>query len=322
MGRRKREAKVHGWLILDKPVGLTSTQAVSRLKRLFQTHKAGHAGTLDPLASGCLPVAFGEATKTVPFVVDGLKVYRFTVRWGEETNTDDSEGNIVETSDIRPNDAEIDAILPRFTGIIEQVPPRFSAIKIAGERAYDLAREGEAVELKARQVEIISLERTGPSVRDAEGHDETEFECECGKGTYVRALARDIGRALGTRGHIVSLRRLAVGAFDEDDMIPLEKLEDVCDRAPGSGDSQGETTGETLADFLRPVETALDDIPALAITRSDATRLKNGQPVLLRGRDAPVLNGLVYATTQGKLVALVEADRGELHPKRVFNLPG
>ena len=313
MGRRRRESNVHGWLILDKPVGLTSTQAVSRLKRLFGTRKAGHAGTLDPLASGCLPVAFGEATKTVPYVVDGLKVYRFTVRWGVETDTDDSEGKAIETSDVRPSDAEIDAALPGFVGIIEQVPPRYSAIKVAGERAYDLAREGEAVELKARQVEILRLDRVGPTA-----NDETEFECECGKGTYVRAIARDLGRMLGSRGHIVALRRLAVGPFDEEDMIPLDKLQELCDRAPGSD----EPCGETLTDFLRPVETALDDIPALAISRTDATRLRNGQAVLLRGRDAPVLSGLVYATTQGQLVALVEADRGELHPKRVFNLPG
>jgi len=318
MGRRKRQSNVHGWIILDKPVGLTSTQAVGRLKRLLDTGKAGHAGTLDPLASGCLPVAFGEATKTVPYVVDGLKVYRFTVRWGTETNTDDSQGEPVETSDVRPADSEIDAVLPQFTGFIEQVPPQFSAIKVAGERAYDLAREGETVDLKARQVEILSLDRTGPSVTDADGNLETEFECECGKGTYVRALARDIGRALNTRGHIVALRRLAVGPFDEEDMIPLEKLEEVCHRAPGPEGS----TPDSRAEILRPVETALDDIPALAISQSDATRLRNGQPVLLRGRDAPVLNGLVYATTQGKLVALVEADRGELHPKRVFNLPG
>jgi tRNA pseudouridine55 synthase len=308
MGRRSRESPVHGWLVLDKPVGMTSTQAVGRLKRLFGTRKAGHAGTLDPLASGCLPVAFGEATKTVPFVVDGLKIYRFTVRWGAETDTDDAEGSVVATSDIRPSDTGIDAALPAFTGRIEQVPPRYSAVKIGGERAYDLAREGEEVELSARLVEILAFERTGPT-RD----DETGFECECGKGTYVRALARDLGRTLGARGHVVALRRLAVGPFGEADMISLDKLEEVCDRAPGQKD---------LADFLRPVETALDDIPALAISRSDATRLKNGQPVLLRGRDAPVLNGLVYATTQGRLVALVEADRGELHPKRVFNLPG
>ena len=192
------------------------------------------------------------------------------------------------------------------------MPPRYSAIKIAGERAYDLAREGADVEMQPRRVEILSLERTGPT-----SDDETEFECECGKGTYVRAIARDLGRVLGTRGHVVALRRLAVGPFGEEDMIPLDKLEELCDRAPGSGDLE-----DSPADFLRPVETALDDIPALAVNRSDATRLMNGQPVLLRGRDAPVLNGLVYATTQGKLVALAEADRGELHPKRVFNLPG
>ena len=318
MARGKRESTVHGWLILDKPVGLTSTQAVSRLKRLFNTRKAGHAGTLDPLASGCLPVAFGEATKTVPYVVDGLKVYRFTVRWGVETDTDDSEGKTVETSDVRPADDEIDAILPRFTGVIDQVPPRFSAIKVAGERAYDLAREGEDFELKVRQEEILALERTGPTRTTGTGDSETEFECECGKGTYVRALARDMGRVLGTRGHIVALRRLAVGPFGEEDMIPLDKLQELCDRAPGSGDP----VEGSLAETLRPVETALDDIPALAISRSDATQLRNGQPVLLRGRDAPVLSGLVYATTQGKLVALVEADRGQLHPKRVFNLPG
>jgi len=313
MGRRSRESPVHGWLVLDKPVGLTSTQAVGRLKRLFGSRKAGHAGTLDPLASGCLPVAFGEATKTVPFVVDGLKTYRFTVRWGTETTTDDAEGDVVASSENRPTDDEIDAALPQFTGLIEQVPPQFSAIKVAGERAYDLARDGEAVELEPRSVEILSLERTGPTRKSGNGDCETEFECECGKGTYVRAIARDLGRALGTRGHVVALRRLAVGPFTEDDMIPLDKLEELCDRAPGQ---------EDLAKPLRPVETALDDIPALAISQSDAARLRNGQPVLLRGRDAPVLNGLVYATTQGKLVALAEADRGELHPKRVFNLPG
>ncbi|MEJ8572737.1 tRNA pseudouridine(55) synthase TruB [Microbaculum marinum] len=318
MGRRRRESRVHGWLILDKPVGRTSTQAVGRLKRLFGTHKAGHAGTLDPLASGCLPVAFGEATKTVPFVVDGLKVYRFTVRWGVETDTDDSEGRTLATSPNRPTDSEIDAVLPEFLGDIEQVPPRFSAIKIAGERAYDLAREGAEVELQSRLVEILAFERTGPSRTDDEGNLETEFECECGKGTYVRALARDLGRTLGSLGHVVALRRLAVGPFGEEDMIPLDKLEEVCNRAS----DQGDPAPEALDVFLRPVETALDDIPALAVNRSDATRLINGQPVLLRGRDAPVLNGLVYATTQGKLVALAEADRGELHPRRIFNLPG
>lgn len=308
MGRRSRATDLNGWIVLDKPVGLTSTQAVGRLKRLFRTKKAGHAGTLDPLASGCLPVALGEATKTVPFVVDGLKVYRFTVRWGAETDTDDSEGRVTATSDLVPSDAAIDAILPRFTGLIEQVPPRYSAIKIDGERAYDLARGGEEVELAPRAVEIVELLRIGPT-RDGE----TVFECECGKGTYVRSLARDIARALGGHGHVVALRRLAVGPFGEADMISLDKLEELCDRTPDR---------EPPVEALRPVETALDDIPALAISQSDATRLRNGQPVLLRGRDAPVLSGPAYTTTRGRLVALVEADRGELHPRRVFNLPG
>jgi len=312
MGRRKRESPVHGWLILDKPSGLTSTQAVGRLKRLFGSRKAGHAGTLDPLASGCLPVAFGEATKTVPFVVDGEKSYRFTVKWGIETDTDDSEGAPVATSDKIPSDDEIDASLGAFVGEVEQVPPAYSAVKIDGERAYDLARDGEEVQLKARIVEILSLERTGPTV-----DGETEFDCECGKGTYVRAIARDLGRLLGTRGHIVALRRTSVGPFGEEDMISLENLEEVCNEATGQDPASGD-----LASTIRPVETALDDIPALAVNRSDAARLQNGQPVLLRGRDAPVLTGLVYATTQGKLVALAEADQGALHPRRVFNLPG
>ncbi len=308
MGRRSRKVTVHGWLILDKPSGLTSTQAVSRVKRLFDTGKAGHAGTLDPLASGCLPIALGEATKTVPFVVDGSKAYRFTVRWGEETDTDDSEGTVTATSERIPSDAEIDAVVASFTGLIEQVPPRYSAIKIGGERAYDLARDGAEVELAPRRVEIAILEREGPT-----SDRETVFWCECGKGTYVRSLARDMGRALGTHGHVTALRRVAVGPFAEEDMIPLEKLQELCHGDAGQND---------LATALRPVETALDDIPALAIDQSDAARLRNGQPVLLRGRDAPVIRGLVYATTQGKLVALAEAERGELHPRRIFNLPG
>lgn len=308
MARRGELAKIHGWLVLDKPVGMTSTAAVSRVRRIFGERKAGHAGTLDPLASGCLPIAFGEATKTVPFVVEGLKTYRFTVGWGIETDTDDSEGQILFTTDRVPSDAEIDAVLPRFVGVIEQVPPRYSAIKIAGERAYDLARQGEEVDLASRMVEVAMLERDGPS---REG--ESELWCECGKGTYVRALARDIGRMLGSRGHVKALRRLSVGPFEEAEMIPLERLEELWQTDCGQAD---------LAGYLRPVETALDDIPALAVDWSDANRLKNGQSVLLRGRDAPVLTGLVYATAQGRLVALAEAERGELHPKRVFHLPG
>lgn len=308
MARRGKPATVHGWLVLDKPTGMTSTQAVSRLRRVFGERKAGHAGTLDPLASGCLPIAFGEATKTVPFVMDGRKEYRFKVRWGIETDTDDSEGEVVERSARIPPDAEIDAIAPQFIGAIEQVPPRYSAIKVHGARAYDLAREGEEITLDARRVEIAELVREGPS-QDGE----TTFRCTCGKGTYVRSLARDMGRTLGSRGHVTALRRLSVGPFAESDMISLERLGELWQTERGQSD---------LAACLRPVETALDDIPALAVDRLDAHRLRNGQPVLLRGRDAPVLRGLVYAMAQGKLVALAEAERGELHPKRVFNLPG
>ena len=309
-GQRKRDKRdVHGWVVLDKPVGMTSTQAVGAIKRLFECKRAGHAGTLDPLASGCLPIALGEATKTVPFVMDGRKVYRFTVRWGEERTTDDADGRTTETSPSRPDRAAIEALLPRFTGTIEQVPPQFSAIKVDGERAYDLARGGEAVALDARPVEIHRLQLVNQP--DA---DHTEFEAECGKGTYVRSLARDMGRILGCLGHIAALRRVAVGPFGESDMISLEQLTAMCHRAAAGEGS--------LADTLLPVETALDDIPALAVNRADAARLQRGQAVLVRGRDAPIFRGSAYATASGQLVALVEADRGEIVPRRVFNLAG
>src|SRR4029077_20527124 len=249
----KKSAKraVHGWVVLDKPIGMTSTHAVAVIKRLFSAKRAGHAGTLDPLASGCLPIALGEATKTVPFVVDGRKTYIFTVRWGEERDTDDAEGRVVSTSASRPERAAIEAVLPRFTGTIEQVPPRFSAIKIEGERAYDLAREGETVEIAARAVTIDRLE-----VVDVPDPDHAIFAAECGKGTYVRALARDIGRLLGVFGHVSALRRSRVSPFIESDMISLERLEALCHRAAaGEGN---------LARMPLPGETALDDIPALA----------------------------------------------------------
>jgi tRNA pseudouridine55 synthase len=270
---------------------------------------AGHAGWLDPLASGCLPIAVGEATKTVPFVMDGEKAYRFEVTWGEERNTDDTEGTVTETSDQRPDRSAIEALLPSFTGTIEQVPPQFSAIKVDGERAYDIARDGEAVELQARPVDIHSLVLA--AVPDA---NTAVFEAECGKGTYVRALARDMGRALGCRGHVSALRRTRVGSFTEKTMISLAELEAMCQKAAvGEG---------SLADALLPVETALDDIPALAVSRADAARLQRGQAVLLRGRDAPVVNGTVYVTVAGQLLALAETGHGEIIPKRVFNLAG
>ena len=306
---RRDRHDVHGWIVLDKPIGMTSTQAVAVVKRLFQAKRAGHAGTLDPLASGGLPIALGEATKTVPFVMDGRKRYRFTVYWGEERDTDDIEGRAVATSDLRPTREAIESLLPRFTGLIEQIPPRYSAIKIQGERAYDLARDGEVVELAPRPVEIHHL-----SLIDQPDKNQAVFEAECGKGTYVRALARDMGRILGCYGHICALRRSLVGPFGEKDMILLDQLEALCHRA-ASGEG-------SLADALLPVETALDDIPALAVTRADAARLHRGQAVLLRGRDAPNCSGTVYVTVAGRLLALAEVGNGEVIPKRVFNLTG
>jgi len=306
---RRDKRDVHGWIVLDKPIGMTSTQAVAVVKRLFSAKRAGHAGTLDPLASGGLPIALGEATKTVPFVMDGRKRYRFMVRWGEERDTDDTEGRVTQRSDTRPTVDEIRGLLPQFTGLIEQTPPRYSAIKVRGERAYDLARDGETVDLAPRPVEIHHLalvEQIDSSL--------SVFEAECGKGTYVRALARDIGRIIGCFGHICALRRTLVGPFGENDMIPLDQLEALCNRA-ASGEG-------SLADALLPVETALDDIPALAVTRADAARLHRGQAVLLRGRDAPKSTGTVYVTVAGRLLALAEVGNGELIPKRVFNLTG
>jgi tRNA pseudouridine55 synthase len=307
--KKRPKRDVHGWVVLDKPVGMTSTHAVAVIKRLFAARRAGHAGTLDPLASGCLPVALGEATKTVPFVVDSRKTYAFTVRWGEERDTDDAEGRVAATSVIRADAAAIRALLPRFTGTIEQVPPRFSAVKIDGERAYDLAREGETVEIAPRAVTIHRLDLV--EIADP---DHAVFATECGKGTYVRALARDLGRALGALGHVSTLRRSRVGPFGEADMIPLEQLEALCHRA---------AAGEVhLADILLPIETALDDIPALAVSPADAARLQRGQAVLIRGRDAAVLGGMVQVASSGQLVAIAEVDRGEIVPKRVFNLTG
>jgi tRNA pseudouridine55 synthase len=307
--RKKRD--VHGWIVLDKPIGMTSTYAVSVIKRLFEAKRVGHAGTLDPLASGSLPIALGEATKTVPFVVDGRKDYLFTIRWGEERDTDDAEGRIAATSELRPGAEAIRALLPSFTGTIEQVPPRFSAIKIDGERAYDLARDGETVELKPRTVEIYRLELV-----DMPDSDHAVLAAECGKGTYVRSLARDLGRALGALGHVSALRRSRVGPFGETDMISLEQLEALCHRA-----ADGERN-QNLADVLLPIETALDDIPALAVSPADAARLQRGQAVLLRGRDASIFRGMVQVACDGEIVAIAEVDRGEIVPRRVFNLAG
>ena len=291
---RPKKRDVHGWVVLDKGVGLTSTHAVAAVKRALNAKKAGHAGTLDPLASGILPIALGEATKTVPFVMDGRKSYVFTVAWGAETNTDDAEGEVVERTDRVPERAAIEALLPRFTGTIEQVPPRFSAIKIQGERAYDLARGGEIVELSPRTVEIDRL-----AVVAHEG-DRSVLEADCGKGTYVRAIARDLGRALGCLGHVSALRRTRVGPFSEEEAVTIEDLAQD-------------------AAALRPVEAALAELPSVAVSRDMATRLMRGQAIILRGREAP-LSGKLYATCNGVLVAVGDVEQGELVPHRVFNL--
>lgn len=300
IAERPKKREVNGWIVLDKPIGLTSTRAVAQVKWLFRAKKAGHAGTLDPLASGCLPIALGEATKTVPQVMDGRKAYRFTVGWGVETDTDDSEGEVAQRSGERPDRAAIEALLPGFIGEVMQVPPRYSALKIDGERAYDLARDGIVVEMQPRPVTIDRLELVEA------GPDSAVFEAECGKGTYVRAVARDLGRALGCLGHVTALRRTAVGPFTESDAVVLDAMRAAVDAGAAPGG-------------LLPVEAGLRLLPQLAVSRDDAARLQRGQPVLLRGRDAPILEGAVTVLSGGELVALADAEEGALHPRRVFS---
>jgi tRNA pseudouridine55 synthase len=307
----RRGEKVDGWVVLDKPPGLSSAGAVAAVRRAFGAAKAGHAGTLDPLATGVLVVALGEATKLVPFVMDAAKSYRFTVRWGEGRATDDAEGAVVATSAYRPDRAAIAAALPRFVGTIAQTPPAYSAIKVDGARAYARARAGEDVEMEPRFVTVSRL-----ALEEVDDPDHATFVVDCGKGTYVRSLARDLARALGTVGHVSALRRLAVGQFRVEDAISLDKL-------VGLGHSPGRSA------TLRPVETALDDIPALAVTETAAQRLRHGQVVPLaeahgspadaaafpRRRDATVA-----ILAGGRLVALAAVVDGGVKPVRVFNL--
>jgi len=308
MARRRKGQAVSGWILLDKPAGMTSTRAVAAVRQALDAQKAGHAGTLDPMATGLLPIALGEATKTVPHVMDASKIYRFTVRWGQATDTDDAEGAIVATSDARPDRAAIEATLPRFTGEIDQTPPRFSAIKVAGERAYDLARAGERVDLASRRVAVHRL--VLEAMPDA---DRAEFLMECGKGAYVRSLGRDLAAALGTVGHIEKLRRIAVGSFREAAAISLETLTAL-------GHSAAAST------HMLPVETALADIPALALTEAEAGRLRAGQSVgLLRRSDLNRIGSLedgalVRATADGRLVAIARYESGEVKPVRVLHL--
>ena len=303
MARRRRGALVNGWVVLDKPSGMTSAKAVGRAKRFLNAAKAGHAGTLDPMATGVLPIAFGEATKVMPYAMDGEKVYRFSARWGEARTTDDAEGEITQVSPVRPSANQILAALPRFIGDIQQRPPAFSAIKFKGQRAYDLARSGQLVELEPRTVSTKRLELIPPvSEKDADP-DIAEFEMSCGKGTYVRALVRDLGQALGTYGHLSVLRRVRVGPFHESQAICLDKLEVMVHSAP-------------LHACLLPIMTVLDDIPALAVTGSEATRLRYGQAV----RVPSSKQGTVRVTAEGKPVALAQIAGGELRPVRVFNV--
>lgn len=321
--RKKKGRPVSGWLILDKPKGMGSTDAVSKVKWLYGAEKAGHAGTLDPLASGMLPIALGEATKTVPYVQDGAKVYRFTVAWGEERSTDDLEGAATKTSELRPDEASIRALLPKYTGLIMQTPPQFSAIKIGGERAYDLAREGEAVEIPAREVEIARFDLIG-----MEGRDATVFEIECGKGTYVRSLARDMGRDLGCFGHIADLRRTEVDPFTAEDFVTIEELEaavasatpadDADTEEPARSKRPGPLAWQALDALLVDTGAALDCLPQVVVTDDVASRIRLGNPVIVRGRDAPVQADEACAFARGKLVAIGEIEAGMFKPKRVF----
>ncbi|WP_434054113.1 MAG: tRNA pseudouridine(55) synthase TruB [Roseibium sp.] len=307
--KRKKNA-INGWLVLDKPYGITSNEALGKIKRIFSPQKVGHAGTLDPRASGLLPVAFGEATKTVPFVMDGRKVYRFEVAWGAETDTDDTEGEVIATSQARPDADAITAVLGEFTGTIMQVPPKFSAIRVAGERAYDLARDGEDVELDARPIDVHRLDLV--ECRDA---DRAVFEAECGKGTYVRALARDLGRRLDTRGHVTSLRRLLVGPFGEEDLIDLDDM-----LAAAAELEDGESIEGLVEEFVLPVREAMDALVEVPVSLDDAARIRKGMAVLLRGREAPLNTHVAFASHAGVPVAIGSVDKGRFQPTRVFNL--
>ena len=318
--RRKRpERPVSGWLIFDKPYGMGSTDAVSLIKRTFRADKAGHAGTLDPLATGVLPIALGEATKTVPYLMDGRKTYAFTVTWGEERATDDLEGDVTQRSDKRPSPAEIQALIPGFVGTITQIPPQFSAVKINGARAYDLARDGETVEIAAREVEVFRLE-----LLDCPGADTARFEVECGKGTYVRAIARDMGRMLGCFGHISALRRISVAPFDERLAVTQDELAEAAKQVSAALEAQpnlNPLSGEVfkpLDDLLKAPETALASLPHIALNDEAAQRVRMGNPAIVRGRDAPVEADAAYATSKGKLLAIGAIRFGEFRPNRVF----
>ncbi|WP_417840640.1 tRNA pseudouridine(55) synthase TruB [Terasakiella sp.] len=297
MGRKKKGIPIHGWLIIDKPLEISSNNVVGKARWLTKAQKVGHGGTLDPLASGVLPLAFGEATKTVSFVMDGTKTYRFEVTWGETRTTDDAEGEISATCEKRPSKAEIEAILPTFLGAVEQIPPKFSAIKINGQRAYKLARADEDIEMTARTVQIDRLE-----LIDMPDANRAVFEVDCGKGTYVRSLGRDIAAKLDTLGYISVLRRTKVGPFDEKSAISLDFLEEI-------------VHSDALSESLLAIETVLDDISALALSEEEARKIRQGMP-LHRDLDNTAILRLMY---EDKLLALAKIEDGFVRPFRVFN---
>jgi tRNA pseudouridine55 synthase len=309
MGRQKKGDPIHGWVCLDKPLGMGSTEAVTRVRRLFNARKAGHAGTLDPLASGILPIALGEATKTVSQMMEAQKVYRFTINWGVSTASVDREGEVIGRSDVRPPVEAVRAALPAFVGEIDQTPPRFSAIKVDGQRAYDLARDGTEFELASRRVTIHEA-----AVSASPDADHVEITIRTGKGVYVRSLARDLALALGAEGHVSALRRERVGPFSTDNAVALDILADLVHR-------------DAALEGLLPVATALDDIPELAVTDQDAFSLRQGRPIVLLPRQVETLRSRLregsrtVSAFQGQtLVALCEMRAGRLEPDRVFNL--
>ena len=316
MSRRKKGEDVSGWVVLDKPDDMTSTHAVAAVRRIFNAQKAGHSGTLDPLASGVLPIALGEATKTVPWLMEAQKTYVFTIKWGLSTETQDREGKPIAESAARPTPEAIRSALPAFVGEIEQIPPQFSAVKVDGERAYDIARSGETVELEPRAVTVYQAQ-----LLETEGEDFATFQVRSGKGFYIRALVRDLAAALGAEGHVWKLRRTAVGPFHENDSVTLDALEDLRHKGAAS-------------ERLKPVETALDDIPALAVNGEDAFKLRQGRPIVLlphvvealkpkfrsrtiAGQDA---SRAAVALFQGKAVALGDVRAGKFSPTRVFHI--
>ncbi|MEL6318103.1 MAG: tRNA pseudouridine(55) synthase TruB [Pseudomonadota bacterium] len=303
MARRKKGRPVDGWIVIDKPKGVGSTQVVSKVRWAFHAQKAGHSGTLDPMATGALAVALGEATKTVPYAVDGEKAYRFTVRWGAATDTDDADGEAIASSDARPTTEAIDQALPAFVGEILQRPPAYSAIKVDGQRAYDLARDGEAPELAPRPIWVESLNRVGEPTADA-----CEFEMVCGKGGYVRSVARDLGEALGCLGHVTALRRLRTGPFDLAHAFPFEKLDALRE--------------EVAAEMhLLPVSAGLDDIPALQLDPGRAAQVRQGRAVPAVGLTL-TYGDLAWASCDGAPVAVGVVKAGDFHPSRVFNIAG